>query len=230
MNGPASLARVRLMQLVSPALPVGAYTYSQGLEWAVESGRIRDEATAGAWIGDLLRHGIGRFEAPLVASLMVYWMTGNATEIARLNADFLASRESAELRAETVQMGFSLNRLLADLRDPALETLRAELARLPEIAFPTVWSGLAAAWQIDPQTAVGGYLWAWAENQVMAALKAVPLGQAAGQRLLAELGQAVPAIAGKSLTLPEDEWSNLTPAFALSCARHETQYSRLFRS
>ena len=230
MNGPASLARVRLMQLVSPALPVGAYTYSQGLEWAVESGRIRDEATAGAWIGDLLRHGIGRFEAPLVASLIRHWTAGDTTEIARLNADFLASRESAELRAETVQMGFSLNRLLADLRDPALETLRAELARLPEIAFPTVWSGLAAAWQIDPQAAVGGYLWAWAENQVMAALKAVPLGQAAGQRLLAELGQAVPAIAGKSLTLPEDEWSNLTPAFALSCARHETQYSRLFRS
>ena len=230
MNGPVSLARVRLMQLVSPALPVGAYTYSQGLEWAVESGRIRDEATAGAWIGDLLRHGIGRFEAPLVASLMAHWMAGNATEIARLNADFLASRESAELRAETMQMGFSLNRLLADLRDPALETLRGELDRLPEIAFPTVWSGLAAAWHIDPQAAVGGYLWAWAENQVMAALKAVPLGQAAGQRLLAELGQAVPAIAGKSLTLPEDEWSNLTPAFALSCARHETQYSRLFRS
>ena len=230
MNGPASLARVRLMQLVSPALPVGAYTYSQGLEWAVESGRIRDEATAGAWIGDLLRHGIGRFEAPLVASLIRHWTAGDTTEIARLNADFLASRESAELRAETVQMGFSLNRLLADLRDPALETLRAELACLPEIAFPTVWSGLAAAWQIDPQAAVGGYLWAWAENQVMAALKAVPLGQAAGQRLLAELGQAVPAIAGKSLTLPENEWSNLTPAFALSCARHETQYSRLFRS
>lgn len=230
MNGPASLALVRLMQLVSPALPVGAYTYSQGLEWAVESGRIRDEATAGAWIGDLLRHGIGRFEAPLVASLMVYWMAGNATEIARLNAGFLASRESAELRAETVQMGFSLNRLLADLRDPALETLRAELARLPEIAFPTVWSGLAAAWQIDPQAAVGGYLWAWAENQVMAALKAVPLGQAAGQRLLAELAQAVPAIAETALTQDESGWSNLTPAFALCCARHETQYSRLFRS
>ncbi len=231
MNEPAAaLARVRLMQLVSPALPVGAYTYSQGLEWAVESGRIRDEATAGAWIGDLLRHGIGRFEAPLVSSLMAHWMVGNATEIARLNADFLASRESAELRAETVQMGFSLNRLLADLRDPALETLRAELARLPETAFPTVWSGLAAAWQIDPQAAVGGYLWAWAENQVMAALKAVPLGQAAGQRLLAELALAAPAIADTALTLDESDWSNLTPAFALCCARHETQYSRLFRS
>ncbi|WP_153110083.1 urease accessory protein UreF [Propionivibrio limicola] len=218
------------MQLVSPALPVGAYTYSQGLEWAVESGRIRDETGAGAWIGDLMRHGIGRFEAPLVAALIRHWSVGNSAEIARLNADFLASRESAELRAETLQMGFSLNRLLADLRDPALDNLRSGLADLPEIAFPTVWSGLAAAWQIDRQTAVVGYLWAWAENQVMAALKAVPLGQASGQRLLAELGQAVPPIAATALTLPESDWSNLTPAFALCCARHETQYSRLFRS
>ena len=127
-------------------------------------------------------------------------------------------------------MGFSLNRLLADLRDPKLETLRANLARLPEISFPIVWSGLAAAWRIDPYTAVCGYLWAWAENQVMAALKAVPLGQAAGQRLLANLGQAAPGIAEAALSLSDENWSNLTPAFALCCARHETQYSRLFRS
>ncbi len=221
---------MRLLQLVSPALPVGAYTYSQGLEWAVESGRIRDEASAGQWISDLMRHGIGRFEAPLVALLMQHWGNENTAEIARLNADFLASRESAELRAETVQMGFSLNRLLADLHDPALETLRTALAQLSEIAFPTVWAGLAAAWHIDPLTAVAGYLWAWAENQVMSALKAVPLGQAAGQRLLAKLGHAVPPIAATALTLSENAWSNLTPAFALCCARHETQYSRLFRS
>ena len=225
-----SLPLVRLLQLVSPALPVGAYTYSQGLEWAVESGRIRDEATAGAWIGDLMRHGIGRFEAPLVARIMQHWNEANLDEIARLNADFLASRESAELRAETVQIGFSLNRLLGDLRDPALEPLRAALVHWPETAFPTVWSGLAAAWEIMPLDAVAGYLWAWAENQVMAALKAVPLGQAAGQRLLAELGMVVPPIAETALTLPESEWSNLAPAFALCCARHETQYSRLFRS
>ena len=230
MSATAPLALVRLMQLVSPALPVGAYTYSQGLEWAVDSERIRDEASAGTWIGDLMRHGIGRFEAPLVAVLMGHWANGNAAEIARLNADFLASRESAELRAETVQMGFSLNRLLADLRDPALDALRAELAHLPETAFPTVWAGLAAAWKIAPEAAVTGYLWAWAENQVMAALKAVPLGQASGQRLLSELGQAVPQIAETALTLDERDWSNLTPAFALCCALHETQYSRLFRS
>ena len=230
MSETSPLALVRLMQLVSPALPVGAYTYSQGLEWAVESGRISDEATASAWIEDLMRHGIGRFEAPMVALSMTHWSNANNTEIARLNADFLASRESAEVRAETVQMGFSLNRLLADLRDPGLEALRADLARLTEVSFPIVWSGLAAAWGINPYTAVCGYLWAWAENQVMAALKAVPLGQAAGQRLLAKLGQAAPGIAEAALSLPEENWSNLTPAFALCCARHETQYSRLFRS
>lgn len=230
MNAPAPMALVRLMQLVSPALPVGAYTYSQGLEWAVESGRIRNETSAGEWIGDLMQHCIGRFEAPLVAALMQHWASGNTKEIARLNADFLASRESAELRAETAQMGFSLNRLLNDLGVPVLTTLRAQLAGLPEIACPTVWSGLAAAWRIEPYDAVCGYLWAWAENQVMAALKAVPLGQAAGQRLLSQLGETVPAIAEAALTLPEEEWSNLTPAFALCCARHETQYSRLFRS
>lgn len=225
-----SLVLIRLLQLASPTLPVGAYTYSQGLEWAVESGRIVDEASAGQWIADLLQHGIGRFEAPLLAQLMRYWRAGEARQIARLNEDFLASRESAELRAETLQMGYSLGRLLADLRDPALDALRATLADLPEIAFPTAWSGIAAAWEIDAQAATAAYLWSWAENQVLAALKAVPLGQAGGQRLLAELGRQIPAVAQAAASLPEAQWSNFAPAFAICSARHETQYSRLFRS
>jgi urease accessory protein len=225
-----SLQLARLLQLASPALPVGAYTYSQGLEWAVESGVIRDEATAGRWISDLLAHGIGRYEAPLVAALMAAWSAGNAPEIRRLNAEFLASRESSELRAETAQMGFSLARLVRDLRDPALAGVELTLSGLPEIGFPTGWAGIAADWQIEPEAALVAYLWSWAENQVMAALKAVPLGQASGQRLLAELGGAIPNVAVDALKLPENEWSNFTPAFAIACARHETQYSRLFRS
>jgi len=224
------LQLARLLQLASPALPVGAYTYSQGLEWAVESGVIRDEASAGRWIADLLAHGIGRYEAPLVGALMAAWQIGDVAEIARLNAEFLASRESAELRAETAQMGFSLHRLVRDLRDPGLSTVQTTLSGLGELAFPTGWSGIAAAWEIDPPAALTAYLWSWAENQVMAALKAVPLGQASGQRLLAELGGRLPEIAAAALKLPEHEWSNFTPAFAIACARHETQYSRLFRS
>ena len=226
----ASLQLVRLLQLASPALPVGAYTYSQGLEWAVESGVIRDEATAGRWIADLLRHGIGRYEAPLVLALMAAWTATDVAEITRLNGEFLASRESAELRAETAQMGFSMRRLLRDLRDEALANIATLLEDQPELAFPTVWAGIAATWNNDPQAALTAYLWSWAENQVMAALKAVPLGQAAGQRLLAELGGRIPAVAVDARKLPETEWSNFTPAFAIACARHETQYSRLFRS
>ena len=225
-----TLQLTRLLQLASPALPVGAYTYSQGLEWAVESGVIRNEATAGSWITDLLVHGIGRYEAPLVATLMAAWAKADQAEIKRLNAEFLASRESAELRAETAQMGYSLGRLIKDLGDFSLSTVALTLALLPEVAFPTAWAGVAAAWKIPAEAALAAYLWSWAENQVMAALKAVPLGQAAGQRLLAELGGRIPGIAGSARHLPESQWSNFTPAFAIACARHETQYSRLFRS
>lgn len=226
----ASLQLARLLQLASPALPVGAYTYSQGLEWAVESGVIRDETTASRWIGDLLDHGIGQFEAPLVAALMAAWTASDLTEVAGLNAEFLASRESAELRAETVQMGFSLRRLLHDLRDESLTPVVQMVESLPEVAFPTVWSGIAATWRIDPEAALTAYLWSWAENQVMAALKAVPLGQAAGQRLLAELGRRIPSATVNAKNRPKSQWSNFTPGFAIACARHETQYSRLFRS
>lgn len=230
MTPPASLQLVRLLQLASPALPVGAYTYSQGLEWAVESGVIRDEASAGRWIADLLGHGIGRYEAPLVAALMSAWTAGKHPEIRRLNAEFLASRESFELRAETVQMGFSLRRLIRDLRDERLACVAEQIETLPEVAFPVAWSGVAAQWGIPIDAALTAYLWSWAENQVMAALKAVPLGQASGQRLLAGLGSQIPAIAADARVRPEAAWSNLAPAFAIACARHETQYSRLFRS
>ena len=225
-----ALQLARLLQLASPALPVGAYTYSQGLEWTVESGVIRDEASAGRWITDLLQHGIGRYEAPLVSALMAAWTATDIREVLDLNAEFLASRESAELRAETVQMGFSLRRLLRDLRNESLAEIAALVETLPEVAFPTVWAGIAARWQIEPQAALTAYLWSWAENQVMAALKAVPLGQAAGQRLLAELGGQIPSVAVDAEKRPKTEWSNFTPGFAIACARHETQYSRLFRS
>jgi urease accessory protein len=231
MDVPArSLMLARLLQLASPVLPVGAYTYSQGLEWAVEAGVIRDEATAGRWIADLLDRGIGRFEAPLVAALMAAWACGDGAEVDNLNAEFLASRESAELRAETAQMGFSLRRLLHDLRDDSLASVAQTIADWPEVAFPTVWAGIAAAWRIDREAALTAYLWSWAENQVMAALKAVPLGQAAGQRLLAELGGRIPLVAVDAEKRPIIQWANFTPGFAIACARHETQYSRLFRS
>ena len=221
----------RLLQLASPALPVGAYTYSQGFEWAVEAGTVKDEATALAWIGDQLEWNLGRFETPLLAQMMIAWKVGaggdeNATA---LDAQYLASRETSELRAETLQMGYSLRRLLGELNDLPVEFM-TQIAVPPAPTFAWVWSGVATVWQIPPAEALTAWLWSWAENQVMAALKAVPLGQAAGQRILLEIGRRIPAVVERALTLDDDNYSNFAPGFAIACARHEIQYSRLFRS
>ncbi len=222
-----NLALPRLLQLASPALPVGAYTYSQGLEWAVEAGLVHDQPTAQQWIAGLLEQGIGRFEAPLTACLQRVWAAGEMSEVERLNADFLASRESSELRSETVQMGYSLRRLLHELGDfPVPVACDA----MPEISFPVAWALAASVWEIPAGDALTAYLWSWCENQVMAALKAVPLGQAAGQRILFALAGRIPSAVQQALELPEEEWSNFAPGFALASSRHETQYSRLFRS
>ncbi len=230
-SGAGLLPLVRLLQLASPALPVGAYTYSQGLEWAVESGAVRNEADAAAWIGDLLEWNLARFEAPLMACQLAAWTAGDDGEVARLNDDFLASRETAELRAETVQMGWSMVKLLAELDAfAALPGWRARLLAVDTPCFPSAWSAAAAAWQVPAELALAAYLWAWAENQVMAAVKAVPLGQSAGQRLLATLGAGIPPLAQLALHLPEARWSNYTPGLAIASSRHETQYTRLFRS
>ena len=216
------MSLTRLLQLASPALPVGAYTYSQGLEWAIEAGTVSNEATALAWIGDQLEWNLGRFEAPLLVRMMAAQKIGAGDTAAELDAQYLASRETAELRAETLQMGHSLARLIGDLREV--------ISLPPSPSFPTAWSALAVHWQIAPAEALTAWLWSWAENQVMAALKAVPLGQAAGQRLLLELGRRIPDVAGRALALDEEEYSNFAPGFAIASARHETQYSRLFRS
>jgi urease accessory protein len=220
---------MRLLQLASPALPVGAYTYSQGLEWAVEQGTVHDAASARGWIDDLLGGSIARFEAPWLVQMRAAWDRDDAAALRALDADFLASRETAELRAETLQMGHSLRRLLLEL--PGFPTARgAALHEHAEPSYPLAWSCAASAWEIAPPDAVGGYLWSWAENQVMAALKCVPLGQSAGQWMLATIAQRIPALAQTALHLAPERVSNFAPGFAIACACHETQYTRLFRS
>ncbi|HEX6829050.1 MAG TPA: urease accessory protein UreF [Burkholderiales bacterium] len=227
MTDPAVLAR--LLQLASPALPVGAYSYSQGLEWAVESGAVRDEAGAQRWITGVLESSFAGLEAPLLARLMECWREGDAAGAARWNALFLASRETAELRAETLQMGYSLTLLLRDTGMVEAERL-APLLGLEQPSFPAAWGCAAAAFGLPPREAVTAYAWAWLENQVMAAVKLVPLGQTAGQRMLASLAARIPALAERSLAATEGTLGNFAPLLAVASARHETQYTRLFRS
>lgn len=222
-------ALVRLLQLASPALPIGAYSYSQGLEWAVEAGTVRDAATAQAWIGDLLVHVQAECEAAALARLCVAAQSGDWQTFARWNQWFRASREGAELVAETVQMGGSLVKLLGDL-DVLDEAARAAVAFDPPVTLPAAFALAARALRVPVAGVVTGYLWSWLENQVLAAIKLVPLGQVAGQKLLLELGGEVPAAAARAQSIADDEVTSFAPGLALASIRHETQYSRLFRS
>jgi urease accessory protein len=223
------LALARLLQLASPALPVGAYSYSQGLEAAVDAGLVHDAASAQRWIGEVLAFAVARLEAPVWWRLHAAWSADEPERVTHWNDIFRSTRESAELRAETLQMGYSLQRLLLE----AGEFDDASLARLrgiAEITFPAAFAFAAAKWEIPVRSALIAYLWAWLENQVMAALKSVPLGQTDGQRLLLALGTLLPGIADSACALGDDELCNYAPGFAILCSRHETQYSRLFRS
>ena len=207
------MSLAKLLQLASPTLPVGAYSYSGGLEAAAEDGVVIDAASAERWIGDVLEFSMARMEAPLLLRMM---------KKQEWNEVFLASRETAELRAETVQMGYSLNRLFKDLG----------LGEVPveEPSFPAAFAYAAARWNIQPEAALQAYLWAWLENQVMAAVKAVPLGQTDGQRILLSLGDRIEGLVKKAMQMKDDDIGNFAPGLAHLSSRHETQYSRLFRS
>jgi urease accessory protein len=223
------LALARLLQLASPTLPVGAYSYSQGLEAAVETGLVHDSASAGRWIGDVLAFAVARLEAPVWWRLHAAWSAGDLARVAHWNDIFRSTREGAELRAETLQMGYSLQRLLLEIGqfdEPSLTQLRG----IADITFPAAFAFAVVRWEIPARSALIAYLWAWLENQVMAALKSVPLGQTDGQRLLLALAALLPAIADEAGALGDDDLCNYAPGFAILCSQHETQYSRLFRS
>jgi urease accessory protein len=180
----------------------------------------------------VLELSVAAMEAPLLLRLMQAWAQKDLAAVEHWNALFLASRETAELRAETVQMGYSLARLLHELDDAGdgCATAFKQLQSLDEPAYPAAYACAATQWQIEPTTALTAYLWSWLENQVMAALKAVPLGQTNGQKILLALGARLDAVAQTAVTLADGELGNFAPHFAMLSSQHETQYSRLFRS
>jgi urease accessory protein len=223
-----SLALVRLLQLTSQALPVGGYSHSHGLESAVEQRIVADEESAANWISDMLDFSMKTFEIPRLLNLGRAWTAGDFAAVRLLNDESLASRESAELRAASVQMGYSLRVLLSVLPDFPADIVDA-LRTMAEPALPCVWSAAATAWRIEPRDSILGYLWSWAENQVLVAMKTVPLGQSAGQRILQNLGTRMARFA-ESSDLSAEPRSNFAPGLAILSSQHEIQYSRLFRS
>jgi len=224
-----ALSLVRLLQLASPALPVGAYSYSQGLEWMIASRGICDAAAAQRWLADMLEHVVAACDAPVVLRLLDASRARRAATFVAWNAWYRASRESRELRAETELMGAACLRLAQDLR--ILDADAGALAHEAEpITFPGAFSLAAHAMGIPDGDALAGYIMSWLENQVLVVMKTLPLGQAAGQRLLYALSARIPDIVARARMLGDDDVASFAPGLAFASSRHETQYSRMFRS
>jgi urease accessory protein len=222
-------ALLNLLQFASPALPIGAYSYSQGLEAALENGTVRDAASARDWICRHLHQVVALWEAPLTWRLMHAFAARDAAAVAHWSECFIASRDSAEFRAETIQMGYSLGKLIGEL-GIADAALTAILDSQDELALPTAFACAVAALDIPPDAALLAMLFAWAENQVLVCVKSVPLGQVAGQRMLLSLRPELEAAARQAQALADDEMCNWVPGLSLLSMQHEIQYSRLYRS
>jgi urease accessory protein len=222
-------ALLHLLQLASPSLPVGAYSYSQGLEAAIEKGLVKNEASARGWIVDTLHHVVARFEAPILWRLLQAFAARDAPAVTAWTERFIAARDTAEFRAETIQMGYSLARLAAELKisDDALLGL---LQQQSEVPLPTALAYAAVALNVPHDAALLGMLFSWAENQVLVCVKSVPLGQVSGQRLLLSLAEELEAAAQHARQLADDELSTWSPGLSLLSMQHEVQYSRLYRS
>jgi urease accessory protein len=222
----APLAPLRLLQWVSPSLPIGAFTYSQGLEWAVETGWVVDESGLCDWLTEGLAGNLSHVDLPVLARLYRACAAGDLDALARWGGWLIACRETAELRQEERQRGRALATLLVDLGLPRAADWR-------QLLDTTAVAGFALAAEADGiplRDAALGYAWAWVEGQVVAGVKLVPLGQTAGQRLLRRLAARVSQAVDVALDLPDDALGASLPALAIASSRHETQYTRLFRS
>ena len=224
---PASL--LQLMWLASPALPVGSFSYSEGLEAAVDTGRVGNETQAAAWLLDQLQLPLARADLAIAAAAFEAWQREDAMRIQALNDWVRTTRESTELRLQAEQMGRSLLEWLRnrEAADPRLATLAA---LKPAPTWPIAFALAAAQTGASLEASLLSLAFGWAENMVQAAIKAVPLGQSAGQRILAQLSAAIPQAVAQAMQTDPADAQAFSPMLAILSAQHETQYSRLFRS
>ena len=220
------LPGLRLFQLISPTLPVGSFTYSQGLEWAVEAQWVNDKATLESWLEGLLDQSIATLELPILLRLHEAFAQSDEVSAARWCNYLLASRETSELRKEERQRGAALGKLLPNLGVQTSPGWKSTVTC-------TQLAGMALAakhWDIKPLELCQGYAWSWLENSVLAGVKLVPLGQTQGQQILLQLAEKIPAAIHRAGELSDNEIGSSTPSLAIASSNHETQYTRLFRS
>ena len=220
------MANLNLMRLTSPSLPIGAYAYSQGLEFACDQGWVHDRVSARDWIGGLLRNTQACLDVPVLGRLFDAWSVCSTGKVEYWSRFLLACRESSELRSEDRHLGNALFRLLVDLKIWQGE----EIVNVPWATYAAAFSLAAVQWHVSKTDTCIGYLWAWCENQVSAAVKLVPLGQTDGQRLASSLIHEIPTLVRTGLELGDDEIAGTAVGLGIASANHELQYSRLFRS
>ncbi|MGP6417266.1 urease accessory protein UreF [Pseudomonas putida] len=218
-----------LLRLASPQLPIGGYSYSQGLEMAVDNGRVNNPDSARRWISDQLLLNLARFEAPLLLAHCQAAAEENWPKLLHLCETHRASRETRELHLESRQMGYSLQQLLNGL--PELDTpARSFLEQCAEPHLALGWALAARAWGINPQDALAAWLWSWLENQLAVLMKTLPLGQQAAQRLTSELLPLLQQAQQDATRINPEHIGSAAFGLSLACMAHERQYSRLFRS
>ncbi|MFD1383095.1 urease accessory protein UreF [Rhodanobacter aciditrophus] len=217
-------AMLRIMQLSSVSLPVGGYAFSQGMEYAIETGWVTKQQQVADWTALQLTQSLARVDLPVLRLAMDAWGTQDEGRIVELNDLVLACRETKELRLNDTAMGEALARLLRSLEIPT------PFVRLEDISFVVLFAIAAKHWQIDYDTAALGFAWSWLENQIAAATKLVPLGQTQAQKLLGKLQPVLMEAITLADQLDEDDIGAGLPAVAIASCLHETQYSRLFRS
>lgn len=228
----AAGALIELIRLASPALPVGGFSYSEGLEAAVDAGLLPDEAAVARWLVDQLHLGLARSDLAVAAQAFAAWRDADLARAAALNGWVTQTRESSELLAQSQQMGRSLLEWLrrrANAGDSDAR-LQAAAALQPAPAWPLVFALAAQRSGAPCRESMLAFAAGWCDNMVAAAIKAVPLGQVAGQRLLDALAAHLPAVVDAAIALPDDARQAFAPMLAVLSARHEVQYSRLFRS
>jgi urease accessory protein len=224
----AGASLLQLMWLASPALPVGGFSYSEGLEAAVDAALVHDEATAAQWLLHQLELTLARSELPVLAQAITAWRAADRNTLGELNQWLLQTRETHEFRLQTVQMGRSMLEWLKNHQGMPRADLQTCAAL--QACYPIAFALGVAHSGAQVHDGLLSFAFGWAENMVQAAIKAVPLGQSAGQRILAQLAQRIPSAAGRALRTPAGEQQAFAPMLAILSARHETQYSRLFRS
>ena len=219
---------MQLMWLASPALPIGGFSYSECLEAAVDAGLVTSETEASDWLVEQLHTSLARADLAVIAQAIPAWQQQDHTRIAQLNAWVLQTRESSELRAQTEQMGRSLLEWLRNHTTVQAEQI-ALLANL-QPTYPLAFALAASATGAPLRDCLLANAFGWAENMMQAAIKAVPLGQSSGQRILSALAANIPAAVNLALALDDQNRQAFSPMLAILSARHESQYSRIFRS